>query len=246
MKIIEGIYAAACTILQQYRLDRGEAKYSELQVHPNMKHMLPYLHGVLTSSLFSNLGRNIADSRIAELLKLNTAGFLQFANRYYPKLYSIDLEIYNTEGAVPGDMVEDSDVAVLPSNLPLLASSIKQDSVYLVNNSEALYMLVMPQAQQDLLAELFGVEDVKDIAQLTALPELETGHNVRVANIIQELRRRQPISTFYLPLLVLVPSNSPQARAIFDEKLPQIIKEDNRERPYVQFLKQLHARLQTK
>ena len=169
---------------------------------------------------------------------------MQFANRYYPKLYSIDLDIYNTEGAVPGDMIEDTDIAVLPSNLPLLASSVKQDSAYLVNNSEVIYLFVMGQAQEDLLTELFGVTDTKDIVQLTALPELESGHNVRVANIIQELRRRQPTSTFYLPLLVL--THNPTTRAAFEERFPQVLKEDNRERPHVQFLKQLHARLQAK
>lgn len=106
IKIIDGLYTSICTILQQYRLDRGEAKYSELQLHPNMKNMLCYIHGVLTSNIFTNLGRNVPDTRLAELLKLNTAGFLQFANRYYPKLYSVDLDIYNTEGPVPGDMIE--------------------------------------------------------------------------------------------------------------------------------------------
>ena len=206
--------------------------------------MLSYVHGVLTSNLFTNLGRNISDMRIAELLKLNSAGFLTFANRYYPKLYSIDLDIYNTEGAVPGDMLENSDIAVIPSNLPLLASSLKQTSAYVVNNSEFIYLFVMGQSQEDLLTELFGVPEVKDIDQLSALPELETGHNIRVNYIIQELRRRQPTSTFYLPLLVL--THNPATRAIFEERLPQLLKEDNRERPYVQFLKQLHARLQAK
>jgi hypothetical protein len=64
LRIIDGIYGSVCSILQQYKLDRGEARYSELQIHPNMKNMLAYVHGVLTSNLFSNLGRNIVDTRI--------------------------------------------------------------------------------------------------------------------------------------------------------------------------------------
>jgi hypothetical protein len=61
-----------------------------------MKNMLSYVHGVLTSNLFTNLNRNIPDTRIVELFKLNTLGFANFANRYYPKLYSIDLSIYDS------------------------------------------------------------------------------------------------------------------------------------------------------
>ena len=56
--------------------------------------MLAYIHGILTSHLFTNLGRNIADTRIIEMIRINSLGFANFANRYYPKAYSIDLTIY--------------------------------------------------------------------------------------------------------------------------------------------------------
>lgn len=61
-----------------------------------------------------------------------------------------------------------------------------------------------------------------------------------MTNIIGEIRRRN--SSLYLPLLVITPG----MKAIFDDRLMNILKEDNRERPYMQFLKQLHARIQGK
>lgn len=67
--------------------------------------MLPYIHGVLSSCLFTNLMRNIPDSRIVELSKLNSISFQNFANRFYPKLYPIDLDIYDGE-ILPGDFIE--------------------------------------------------------------------------------------------------------------------------------------------
>jgi hypothetical protein len=48
--------------------------------------------------------RNLADLRIVEINKINTIGFQSFANRYYPKLYSIDLDIYNSD-ILPGDFI---------------------------------------------------------------------------------------------------------------------------------------------
>jgi hypothetical protein len=39
---------------------------------------------------------------------------------------------------------------------------------------------------------------------------------------------------------------TPNSKAIFDDRLMNLLKEDNRERPYLQFLKQLHARIQNK
>jgi hypothetical protein len=64
LKVIENLYSAVSTLLLQYKLEKGEAKYSELQMHPNMKNALCYVHCVLTSNLFTNLGRNIPDTRI--------------------------------------------------------------------------------------------------------------------------------------------------------------------------------------
>lgn len=59
---------------------------------------------------------------------------MNFANRYYPKLYSIDLSIYDKE-PLPGDFIESTDIAVLPPNLPLTVTSINQQSAYLCNDS---------------------------------------------------------------------------------------------------------------
>lgn len=89
---------------------------------------------MLASNLFTNLNRNIPDTRITEIMRLNSMGFPQFANKYYPKLYSIDLSIYNTE-PLPGDFLPDTDICILPPNLPLCLKSLDQQAAYLATDS---------------------------------------------------------------------------------------------------------------
>ena len=72
----------------------------------------------------------------------------------------------------------------------------------------------------------------------TGLPELESGHSIRVANIVAEIRRRN--TGLYLPLLVL----TPMIKGMYDERLYSLLKEDNKERTYLFFLKHLHSRVQ--
>ncbi len=84
------------------------------------------------------------------MIRINSLGFANFANRYYPKAYSIDLTIYEKE-PLPGDFIEETDIAVLPSNLPLTATDINKESAFVANDADYLYLFVMPGAQPDLL-----------------------------------------------------------------------------------------------
>lgn len=127
-----------------YKNEKGEIKFAELQVHPHVKNALAYLHSIVSSCLFTNLAKVNSDRKIDEIIKINTLGFRDFANKYYPKLYCVDLNIYADE-PFPGDFLEnDSDVAILPYNLPLTSSSIKPDSAYLLQDNDFIYLFVMP------------------------------------------------------------------------------------------------------
>lgn len=59
----------------------------------------------------------------------------------------------------------------MPENLPLTKSSIKDYGVYLHNDGEFLTMCVMPNADGELLNELFGTTDWDQI-EAQGLPEL--------------------------------------------------------------------------
>jgi hypothetical protein len=82
-------------MLIHYKNEKGEFKFSELQVHPHLKNVLAYLHSISVSILFTNLSKINSDRKIDEIIKINSLGFRDFANKYYPKLYCIDLNIYD-------------------------------------------------------------------------------------------------------------------------------------------------------
>lgn len=107
-----------------------------------MKNCLAYLHSIFSSCLFTNLTKLNADRKIDEIIKINSLGFRDFANKYYPKMYCVDLNIYDNE-PFPGDYLEnDPDVAILPVTMPLSHSSIKQDSAYLIQDNDYIYLFL--------------------------------------------------------------------------------------------------------
>lgn len=70
-----------------------------------MRTGLAYIHSIMNSKMFTNPLKITNDSRIAEILKINTLDFYSFAMRYYPKIYPLTMDIYNSE-PLPGDFYE--------------------------------------------------------------------------------------------------------------------------------------------
>jgi hypothetical protein len=70
-----------------------------------MKTGLAYIHSIVNSKLFTNPLKLTPDSRIAEILRINSIDFYSFASRYYPKLYPLTLDIYDGE-PLPGDFID--------------------------------------------------------------------------------------------------------------------------------------------
>ena len=88
----------------------------------------------------------------------------------------------------------------------------------MLQDNDYIYLFVMQSAPEELLLELFGDSDINNISIDIGLPELESGHSIRVANIVGELRRRN--TGLYLPLLVL----SSATKGMFDERLHTLLK----------------------
>lgn len=81
---------------------------------------------------------------------------------------------------------------------------------------------MQPQADEELLMDLFATTNWEQIEK-EGLPELETAHNIRVNNIIAEIRRRNSIhGGMYQPLRVKTPTKKKQ----YLDYLTSILKED--------------------
>ena len=135
----------------------------DINVPAGMVWSFCYLSSVLNSRLFLSSNKLAPDARIVEYLRLQQLNPYFFASRYYPRLYPLTLAIYEVEegSPMPGDFIEEEEgverdenetkIAVLPANLPLCRSTIKENEVYLVDNVEELVIVVMQQADEDLL-----------------------------------------------------------------------------------------------
>ena len=56
--------------------------------------MLAYIHSIINSKIFLNVIKSSPDIRITEILKINSYNFAHFANKFYPKLFPINMDIY--------------------------------------------------------------------------------------------------------------------------------------------------------
>ena len=66
--------------------------------------MLSYIHSLINSRMFLNYFKMTSDGRIYEYLKIHNSNPYFFANRYYPRVYPITLDIYEGE-PLPGDFI---------------------------------------------------------------------------------------------------------------------------------------------
>lgn len=107
---------------------------------------LAYLHSIFNSKLFLNSIKLSTDYKNAEILKISTLGFYQFALRYYPHLYSLNTDIYSVEEdtPMPGDFLEeDEEIAILPPNLPLSKQTVSNQGVFMYNTGDYIILFIM-------------------------------------------------------------------------------------------------------
>lgn len=166
-------------------LGEARAKYTgtttsvgDLSVPPGMTWTLTYLSSALNSRLFLNWMKLSSDARLIKYLYIQQLNPYFFSARFYPRLYSLTLDIYEVEegSPMPGDFIEgeeneENKIAILPPNRPLNKQSINDLGVFLVDCGEELTVYVQPNADEEILTELFGTTNLQDI-ETGGLPEL--------------------------------------------------------------------------
>jgi hypothetical protein len=80
----------------RYKCNVNSGKYSELVAPSNLKIGLAYIHSILNSKLFLNSLKMTNDYKMVEILKINTYDFYSFAMRFYPKVYPLTMDIYES------------------------------------------------------------------------------------------------------------------------------------------------------
>ncbi|KRX02234.1 Zinc finger, Sec23/Sec24-type [Pseudocohnilembus persalinus] len=192
LKLIkEQIIKKVVNVLHAYRVQcASQSPPGQLILPESLK-----LLGVLSNALFKQelfkLGGQVkVDTRISDLNKLFSLNANQLQQWIYPKLYPIH-NIYSVgdENIIPGNQVEEN--VILPGTIPTSSERIDEEGVYLLVSNDYIYLFVGSEANTELLEMLFETSNLEEVQEITALPQLENDYSVRIAAIIDQLRRNK-------------------------------------------------------
>lgn len=93
-KVREDLVNRMIAILTELIQENSTRASSSFMAHPNMAPAFAYIHSFINSKVILNYLKSPTDYRMSEILKINTYNFLRFSNHFYPKLFSLGMEIY--------------------------------------------------------------------------------------------------------------------------------------------------------
>ena len=198
-------HSAVMACLLYYRQTAGSGARAGQMVFPEGMGILPLLTIATMKQAAFSLSRVGPDLRMACVAKLKGLSVTGSFLLCYPRVYSLhDLELQEQQ---PGSVGADG-LLHLPNLVPAAGTKLLKAGVYLVDNGQALYLIIGPEVAESFLNQCFGVAQFEDLAVLSTVPELESELNQRLLAIIEEVRRRSP--GLYQPLIFL-PDSSPTA-----------------------------------
>eukprot|EP01080_Neovahlkampfia_damariscottae_P001291 gene1291-11375_t len=179
----------AIGILTMYRKERQERNDNPGQgqlILPDSLKLLPvYFLGLLKTPAFK-AGTDIPiDIRISAFNYLSRIPCSNTVTYCYPNLYPLH------------DMTEpwmdmDRSLYCLPRPINLSASKTHQDGIYLLNDTQTIYIWIGKKVSSELLKTIFGVDAWDDIGPMTKLNlDLETKEGKRISEILIEINKNQ-------------------------------------------------------
>ena len=179
-------------LFRYYRYEvGGRYQAREFALPDKLKFFPLYLSATLSKPCFHTKSAVNPDHVFSSYLSLIQKSPERLFFSLYPKLYDIG-KMYKEWEASPEEYevgAEVEDIVVLPDSLPANTSILKQDSVYLIDDGEYLFMYVRSYTDATVLRELFGVEDISQLERPFELPVLEESEfNLRVQAVIGRIR----------------------------------------------------------
>lgn len=174
-----------------------------------------------------------AVAQLTALWRMPTSQLISFL---YPNFYPV----HNMNVSCGMKCAKDNSIYV-PATVPATSGSVTSTGMYIVENGNALFLWIGDDVRNTLLNDMFGVWSLD---QVDATAELESDPNTlsgRILAIIEELRiRRAPGPR--MPLKIILPGTTDDAR------MHALLVEDGYagEQPYVDFLCDLHQRIQNR
>lgn len=178
-------------ILYAYRFNCANQSSAAQLILPEALKVLPcyYLAALKTHLLRLNHDVKL-DERSYDLHRFMRLPVNVMSTILYPKVYAMH-SIYSIGEFGPGQMTEDGRV-VMTNSIATTEDKFDDDGIYLIDNSETIFVYVKKQVDPSILLSLFGHETPENImAEVPGLPVLEDDFNTRVNNIVEQLRKNK-------------------------------------------------------
>lgn len=96
IKVRDDLINRMVGIVAEYVQDGGNKIKSNnmFMAHQNLSAAFAYIHSFINSRIFLNHIKIPNDFRVMEAIRVNMGSFFAFANYFYPKLFSLGMEIY--------------------------------------------------------------------------------------------------------------------------------------------------------
>ena len=190
-QVRESLINQLVNILYSYRFNCANQSSAAQLILPEALKVIPcYYLAALKAHILRTTSDVKPDERSYDLHRFTRLPVNVMSTILYPKLYAIH-PIYQVDELGPGKTTEEGRV-VLMNNLATTQDKIDDDGIYLIDTAETIYVYVKKDANPTLLENLFGYDNIENIAaEIIGLPMLETDYNVRVNNIIEQLRRNK-------------------------------------------------------
>ena len=214
--IRENIISTVVNILHSYRLNCASTSSTAQLILPESLKLLPlYSHCALKMNILRNGNDVRPDDRSYDLHRLSKLPLNIMSSLLYMKIYPIHKIYDNTDQYSPGNIIDDK--VILGSTIGCSEEGMESNGIYVCDNNDIIYVYVKNSANGNILKELFGVDNVSEVARLQSFPmTIITDFAVRVNNIIEQLRRNKngsyqsvrilteadPLQPYFLSLLV--------------------------------------------
>ncbi|KAJ3448713.1 sec24-related protein [Anaeramoeba flamelloides] len=184
-KVREEVINDCINILKRFfSLEEGKSYLSqsienggETLILPNSLSLLPlFTLSLIKNSMFTDTPKIDLDERAYKFLQYRSRSYHETTSLLCPHFYRID------------QLNPNSNQPQFPNRLSLTLQNLSTDGIFLLANGIEIYIYIGEQAKEQLLNQLFGIEDIFNVpSQALFVPKLQNKYNKLIRQFIDTL-----------------------------------------------------------
>jgi len=183
----EALVQKCIDILTVYKSDIAHQQSSAQLLLPESLKLFPLYVLALAKNILFRTGTDIRpDERTYYMMLMRAASVSSTISFIYPRLYAIH-NMPDQVGAVDND-----GRIMLPVLCNLSSEKLDRGGIFLLEDTQTMYMWVGKQVHAEVMTKLFGVPSIEYADTTKGIPVLDNEYNTRVHNIINTIRAQRP------------------------------------------------------